>query len=64
MDLMLLILAVWALLSGALTAIVAAFMAHEHLRARRRGGALVPGDDLVEPPQAAPVRGDGPRALR
>lgn len=52
MTLALYVLFAWALLSGGLTAVVAVFMAREHLRASRRGQTLTPGDDLLPSPSA------------
>ena len=60
MTLALYVLFAWALLSGALTAVVAVVMAREHLRAARRGQTLTPGDDLLGLQQAPSPLEPGP----
>ena len=60
MTLALYVLFAWALLSGALTAVVAVLMAREHLRASRRGQTQTPGDDLLGTQQAPAGLESGP----
>lgn len=56
MTLIFYVLLGWALLSGALTLVVAALIAREHLRVSRGGEAVAPGDDLLDLRQALAAR--------
>ena len=60
MTLVLYVLFGWAVLSGALTAVVAVFLAREHRRASRRGRVPTPGDDLLGLQQAPSPLEPGP----
>ena len=62
MTIVLHLLLVWALLSGALTTVVAVCVAREYLRGCRGTGAPIPGDDLLDLQEALSARGRGAHA--